>query len=144
MKVEPPRLPWPDFAAARNWSEAAPAVAALAHRRDGTLIRVRVEPAALVAYRALASDSPMPDGARVAAFHESPAGQLLGVYVLEKGAGVWAATELDAKGARLQNGGSACLRCHDLAPTDRLFGLTSRVPGQPPAPAGELNDARPR
>jgi hypothetical protein len=137
-------LPWPDFAAARAWSEAAPAVAALAHRRDGTLIRVRVEAPALEAYRALASDSPMPEGARVAAFHESPAGQLLGVYVLEKRTGAWVATELDAAGVRLPNDGSACLRCHDLAPTDHLFGVTSRAPGQAAAPAGELNDAPPR
>ncbi len=144
MKVEPRRLPWPDFTAALGWSEAAPAVVALAHRRDGTLIRVRVEPAALDAYRALASDAPMPAGARVAAFHESPAGQLLGVYVLEKRSGAWAATELDAHGARLTNDGSACLRCHDLAPTDHLFGVASRAPGQAAAPAGELNDAAPR
>jgi hypothetical protein len=119
-------------------------VAALAHRRDGTLIRVRVEPRALDAYRALATDAPMPDGARVAAFHESPAGQLLGVYVLEKSAGAWAATELDADGVRLPNDGSACLRCHDLAPTDHLFGVTSRALGRAATPAGELNDARPR
>jgi hypothetical protein len=119
-------------------------VAALAHRRDGTLIRVRVEPKALDAYRALARDAPMPDGARVAAFHESPAGQLLGVYLLEKSSGAWAATELDAQGARLPNDGLACLRCHDLAPTDHLFGVTSRAPGRPAAPAGELNDAPPR
>lgn len=105
---------------------------------------MRVEPTALAAYRALASDAPMPEGARVAAFHESPEGRLLGVYVLEKRSGAWAATELDAHGARLSNDGSACLRCHDLAPTDHLFGLTSRAPGQAPAPAGELNDAPPR
>jgi hypothetical protein len=119
-------------------------VAALAHRRDGTLIRVRVEPQALEAYRALASGSPMPEDARVAAFHESPAGQLLGVYVLEKRAGAWAATELDAAGTRLPNDGSACLRCHDLAPTDHLFGVTGRALGQAATPAGELNDAPPR
>ena len=137
-------MPWPDFAAARAWPEAAPAVTALVHRRDGTLVRVRVEPPALEAYLALTRHSPMPERARIAAFHESPAGQLLGVYVLEKRAGAWTALELDAAGARLPNDGSACLRCHDLAPTDHLFGITSRTPGQAPAPAGELNDAPPR
>jgi hypothetical protein len=86
----------------------------------------------------------MPDGARVAAFHESPAGQSLGVYVLEKRAGAWGAIELDAVGARLPNDGSACLRCHELAPTDHLFGITSRTPGRASAPAGELNDPPPR
>lgn len=144
VTVASPRLPWPDFAAARGWSEAAPAVTALGHRRDGTRIRVRVEPKGLQAYRALATDSPMPEGARVAAFHESPSGELVGVYVLEKRAGVWTATELDAHGSQLPNDGSACLRCHDLAPTDHLFGLASRASGHGPPPSGELNLAPPR
>jgi hypothetical protein len=118
---------------------------ALAHRRDGTLIHVRVESSALAAYRSLATESPMPEGARVAAFHESPAGVLLGGYVLEKRASGWVATELDARGNRLANDGAACLRCHDLAPTDHLFDVASRTPGRNAPPAGgELNEASPR
>jgi hypothetical protein len=64
---------WPDFAAARAWPEAAPPAVALAHRRDGTLIHVRVEPEGVAAYRALSTEAVMPDGARVIAWHEAPA-----------------------------------------------------------------------
>jgi hypothetical protein len=109
---------------------------ALAHRRDGTLIHVRVEASSLAAYRALSTEALMPEGARVAAFHRAPSGQLLGGYVLEKRAGAWSALEIDARGAPLPNDGVACLRCHDLAPTDHLFGVTSRVPS---GAARELN-----
>lgn len=139
-KLEAPRPTWQDFTAALAWPEAAPAMPALAHRRDGTLIHVRVEATALAAYRALAVDSLMPEGARIAAFHETPSGQLLGGYVLEKRAGVWTATELDARGAQIANDGVACLRCHDLAPTDHLFGVSSRAPSQAPSSGRELND----
>jgi hypothetical protein len=112
---------------------------ALAHRRDGTRIHVRVEASSLDAYRALAVDTLMPEGARVAAFHEAPSGQLLGGYVLEKRAGVWTALELDARGAQIPNDGAACLRCHDLAPTDHLFGVTSRAPTSTPTPTPSGN-----
>ena len=125
---------WPHFERARSWPEAAPALTALGHRRDGTLLRVRVVPAALDAYRALATDAPMPDGARVAAFHETRGGELLGAYILEKKAGVWGAVELDALGAEVPSDERACLRCHDLAPTDHLFGVTTRVRAASPAP----------
>jgi hypothetical protein len=124
-----PRAVWPDFAAARAWPEATPALVALAHRRDGTRIHVRVEPPALEPYRALAVDAPMPEGARVAAFHESAEGELRGVYLLTKRGAAWIALELDAQGGVVPGDGSACLRCHDLAPTDHLFGLTARQPG---------------
>jgi hypothetical protein len=135
VKAAVPRAVWPDFEAARSWPEASAPIVALAHRRDGTLIHVRVEPAALVPYRALAVDTPMPEGARVAAFHESPAGAELGVYLLVKRAASWSALELDAKGGVVPGDGAACLRCHDLAPTDHLFGVTSRLPAQPAPPA---------
>jgi hypothetical protein len=134
-KVSVPHAVWPDFAAARTWPEAAPAVVALAHRRDGTRIHVRVEPPSIEQYRSLAVDAPMPEGARVAAFHESPSGELLGVSVLAKRAASWTALELDARGTVIAGDGAACLRCHDLAPTDHLFGVSSRLPGQPASPA---------
>jgi hypothetical protein len=137
VTISAPRPVWADFAAARAWPEAAPALPALAHRRDGTLIHVRVEASALEAYRALATDAPMPEGARVAAFHETPSGEFLGGYVLEKRAGVWSATELDARGAQVRNDGAACLRCHALAPADHLFGVTSRASAaRQPGPGG--------
>jgi hypothetical protein len=138
-----PRQAWPDFAAARAWPEGAPAAVALAHRRDGTRIHVRVEPSALAAYQSLAVDSPMPDGARVVAWHETPRGQLLGGYLLEKRSGAWSAREIDAQGALVLGDAAACLRCHDLAPTDHLFGLANRSAG-PPDAAGESLAPPPR
>lgn len=128
-KRETPRVAWADFDAARAWPEAAPPSRALSHRRDGTLIHVRVLPAALDAYRALAQESAMPDGARVMAWHESPSGQLLGGYLLEKANGAWKASEVDAAGALVPGDGAGCLRCHDMAPTDHLFGLGAALTG---------------
>ena len=142
---EPPKQLWADFKDAQTWPEAAPAAAALAHYRDGTFVRVRVEPSALNQYRALAVDAPMPEGARVAAWHESAAGKLLGAYVLEKRGGNWGALQIDGSGALVPGDHAACLRCHDMAPTDHLFGPRaprSKAPSQPadtrelPAPDG--------
>jgi hypothetical protein len=124
--------PWPDFAAARAWPEAAPPSVALGHRRDGTLIHVRVEPEGLAAYRALSAEAAMPDGARVVAWHEGPGGNLLGGYLLEKHGGVWSAKQLDAEGSLLPGDRAPCVRCHDMAPTDHLFGV--RLAPPPPAP----------
>jgi hypothetical protein len=117
-----PRPIWPDFEAARAWPPAAPATPARAHFRDGTLVHVRVEPPGLAAYHALASESPMPADARVVAWHETRAGQLRGGYLLEKRQGVWSAHEIDAAGALVAGDRTACLRCHEMAPTDHLFG----------------------
>lgn len=147
--AEPPRVAWPDFEAARSWPEAAPPAVALGHRRDGTFVHVRVQPAALPAYLALAVDSPMPEGARVVAWHETPAGELVDGYLLEKRApGIWAAAVIDARGSLVPNNGDACLRCHDMAPTDHLFGRPSRLSRQsPPSPAeptGESIGSTPR
>lgn len=127
---------------ARAWPEAAPPVLALVHRRDGSLVRVRVEPTALQAYRNLAVDSPMPSDARVIAWHETSGGKLLGGYLLEKRAGVWAAQEIDASGGLVPGDGAVCLRCHEMAPTDHLFGLAPRPFA--PAAAGESNPPAPR
>lgn len=134
-KAEPPSVAWPDFEAASAWPEAAPPTKSLGHRRDGTLIRVRVEPPALEAYRALSEESPMPDGARILAWHESPEGQLLGGYLLEKAGGTWRASELDARGALVPGDRAPCIRCHDMAPTDHLFGLRAAAPPAVAAPA---------
>ncbi len=117
-----PHTEWPELAAARAWPEASPATVALAHRRDGTLVHVRVEPAALSAYLALTTDAPMPDGARVIAWHETPSGRTLDGYLLEKRAGSWSAAVINEQGARVPGPHAACLRCHDMAPTDHLFG----------------------
>lgn len=143
VEQAPALEPWPDFAAARAWPEAAPAMVALGHRRDGTLIHVRVEPSAHAAYRNLATESPMPDGARVVAWHTTREGSLLGGYLLEKRAGRWSAKELSAQGALLPGDGGACLRCHELAPSDHLFGVAARAAGEAPSPgAGEsIHDA---
>lgn len=129
-----PRPTWPDFEAARTWPAAAPATPARAHFRDGTLIHVRVEPPGLDAYHKLASESPMPADARVVAWHETRAGQLRGGYLLEKRQGVWSAHEIDAAGALVagDRDRAACLRCHEMAPTDHLFG----TPQPAMAPAG--------
>lgn len=137
--VEVPRTPWADFAAARAWPEGAPAAPALGHRRDGTLVHVRVEPSVLLAYRELSTDTAMPDGARVVAWHEAPSGTLLGGYLLEKRAGVWSAQELDANGALVPGDHASCVRCHDMAPRDHLFGAPSTPPAAP-ALGGESID----
>lgn len=112
---------WEELAAARAWPAAAPAFTALAHHRDGTLLRVTVDPNALLAYRNLAVDSPMPDGARVVAWREAPDGALLGGYLLEKRGSVWSAQEIDAEGGFVDGDHTTCTRCHDMAPTDHLF-----------------------
>jgi hypothetical protein len=127
-----------NFAAAREWPEAASPVVALVHRRDGSLVHVRVEPPGLAAYRNLAVDSPMPSDVRVIAWHETRAGELLGGYLLEKRAGVWSAHEIDAAGSLVASDAAVCLRCHEMAPTDYLFGLAPPPPA--PAAAGESND----
>ncbi|MDF3069997.1 MAG: hypothetical protein K0R38_5598 [Polyangiaceae bacterium] len=124
----PTRAVWPELEAARAWPEAAPAFLALSHRRDGSLVHVRVDPAALSAYLSLAVDAPMPEGARVIAWHEAPSGQVLDGYLLEKRAGAWSAAVIDARGALLRGPHASCLRCHDMAPTDHLFGRRAPQP----------------
>lgn len=141
-EAEAPRLPWPDFAAARAWPEASPASVALGHRRDGTLIHVRVEAAALAAYRDLSAETAMPEGARVVAWHEGQTGALLGGYLLEKRAGTWAALELDASGALIPGDHARCVRCHDMAPTDHLFGVRSAARAAPPISGESITPER--
>lgn len=126
---------WSDFAAARSWPEAGPPVRALVHRRDGSLIHVRIDPAipeALTAYRALAAESAMPEGTRVIAWHENPSGESLGAYLLQKRKGAWSPLQIDREGIVIpiegDREGAACMRCHDMAPADHLFGA--------PKPAG--------
>jgi hypothetical protein len=97
---------------------------------------VRVEPSALAAYQALSAESPMPDGARVMAWHEAAAGGLLSGYLLQKRAGVWSALEVDAHGYVVPGDRSPCVRCHDMAPSDHLFGPRSAVPSPPVLPLG--------
>ena len=132
-RVVAARSVWPDFAAARAWPAASPPAVALGHRRDGTLVQVRVEPNGLAAYRELSVGSGMPDGARVAAWHETRAGAFLGGYVLEKRGGTWQGLEVGADGALLPGDSARCVRCHDMAPSDHLFGV--RVDARPSAPA---------
>jgi len=113
------------FAAALTWPEAAPPARSLVHRRDGSMLRVRIDPAipqALAAYRALSAESALPEGTRIVAWHETPSGGLLGGYVLEKRAGAWSALEVDEHGAVIPGDRTACVRCHDMAPADHLFG----------------------
>ena len=143
-QVEAPRALWPDFAAARAWPEAAPAAVALGHRRDGTLIHVRVEPEGLAAYRELSVEAGMPNRARVVAWLEASGGALLGGYLLEKQAGAWSAKELDANGALLPGDHSPCMRCHDMAPTDHLFGVRSAPLPAAPSLGGESIVSEPR
>jgi hypothetical protein len=128
---------WPHFSAALGWPQAA-LLKTLGHHRYGAAVRlrVRVAPSALSAYRDLATDAPMPSGAQVAALHESPEGELLSVFVLEKGAGGWTALELSARGVRVPSDGGLCLRCHVLAPSDYLFGLASRSAEPAPSSLG--------
>lgn len=136
LRADPPSLTWPDFAAARAWPEAGPPRVSLGHWRDGTLIHVRVEPSSLAAYRELSVESGMPDGARVVAWHETPAGVLLGGDLLEKRSGRWMASELNADGALAPGDHARCIRCHDMAPTDHLFGVGALAGAPPAASAG--------
>jgi hypothetical protein len=127
----------PELAAALTWPEAAPAALARGHRRDGSRIHVRVDPAvpsALAAYRLLAVEAPMPEGMRIIAWHETPAGVALGGYLLAKSSGVWSAIEVDAVGNVIAADGARCVRCHDMAPCDHLFG----------PPRGESIESAPR
>ena len=137
-----PRAPWPDFVAARAWPEGAPPSVALGHRRDGTLVHVRVEPSALAAYRELSAESGMPEGARVVAWHEASGGVLLGGYLLEKRGGSWSALEIDGKGALVPGDHASCVRCHDMAPTDHLFGIRAAEPTTPPIGGESIDPQR--
>lgn len=92
------------------------------------MLHVLVEPPYLAAYRALSEETPMPDGARVVAWHQSARGELLGGYLLSKRSGEWSADELDAKGALLTGDRAPCIRCHDMAPADHLFGPRLAAP----------------
>jgi hypothetical protein len=139
-----PKALWPDFAAARAWPEAAPAAVALGHRRDGTLVHVRVEPSGLAAYQDLSVEAPMPDGARVVAWHESAAGALLGGYVLEKRSGVWRAFEVGGDGALVPGNFAPCVRCHDMATADHLFGIRALTRPAAPSKGAELMPPAPR
>jgi hypothetical protein len=73
----------------------------------------------------------MPDGARVIAWHQSQGGQVVDGYLLEKRAGVWVAAVIDEQGALQPASHPACLRCHDMAPTDHLFGPPANRPSTP-------------
>lgn len=133
-----PRQRWPDYEAALAWPAVGTPSPALGHRRDGSRLEVRVEQQGLAAYRELAVESPMPEGARVVAWLRSPRGAPLGGYLLEKRAGVWKALQLDAEGSVVPGDGAACLRCHELAPTDFLFGPPQRSPAAPAGAAESL------
>ena len=84
----------------------------------------------------------MPDGARVIAWRETAGGQPLGAYLLSKRAGAWSAAELDSTGALVDGDHAACIRCHDMAPTDHLFGVRRSAP--PEHVAGESLDPEQR
>ena len=60
-----------------------------------------------------------------------PGSEYLAGYLLEKRDGIWTAQELDARGGLVASDAGLCLRCHQLAPTDYLFGLQAAAP--PPA-----------
>jgi hypothetical protein len=130
--AQPPER-WQDFERARSWPEVARPLVSLVHRRDGSLMRVRVETEFLDAYRQLSHERPMPDGARVVAFLEAPEGALLGAYVLEKRERRWRGAELDAAGNVLVVDTATCLRCHSQAASDYLFDVTQRLPVEPSA-----------
>ncbi len=116
----------------------------LGHRRDGTLVQVRVEPSGLAAYQDLSVEAPMPEDARVVAWHESPTGVLLGGYVLEKRSGTWRAFEVGGDGALVPGNFAPCVRCHDMAPTDHLFGIRALARPAAPAKGAELIAPAPR
>lgn len=84
-------------------------------------------PGALAAYRALSTESVMPEGARVVAWHEAATGSVLDGYLLEKRAGAWLALAVDARGAVIPGDRAPCVRCHDMAPTDHLFGAPAAL-----------------
>jgi hypothetical protein len=83
----------------------------------------------------------MPEGARVVAWHEAPTGALLGGYLLEKRGGIWSPQELDANGSLVPGDHARCVRCHDMAPTDHLFG--SRSAPVAPSPAADTESISP-
>jgi len=85
----------------------------------------------------------MPEGARVVAWLEAATGNLQGGYLLEKRGGSWSGLELDSRGALVPGDHASCVRCHDMAPTDHLFGLRSAEPGTP-ALGGESIDPQRR
>jgi hypothetical protein len=123
---------------ALHWPEVGQASPPLGHLgAAGLRLRVRVEPSALSAYAALATEAPLPNGSRLAAFHESAEGELRSVYVLEREAAGWRALELAPDGTIATSDAARCLRCHAMAPYDGVFGVSGGA-------AGESSKALPR
>ena len=113
---------WDRLGAASQWPEAAAAFESRGHGVCRFSATVRVEPAALAAYRSIVSGAVFPDGTAIAVFHRDPAGAAASVYAMEKRAGAWTFTAANPDGTLLQGDLGLCSRCHDEAPADHVFG----------------------
>ena len=84
-------------------------------------VLVHVSDAARASYAGLVTDTMFPDGSLLAELPTGPDG--LG-YAMQKLAGAWTYTQLDARGGVLASGSLPfCAGCHAQAPCDHVFGL---------------------
>jgi hypothetical protein len=107
----------------KAWPPAAGPFRTQGHLVDADAV-VRVSPEARDGYLALVTDSSLPDGTVVAAFHQSSneAASPGPVYVMEKSAGTWSYLWLDGSGGIVEKKPRRCDGCHAGAVADRLFG----------------------
>ena len=113
---------WERLATASQWPEAAPPFASRGHGAGRFIATVRVEPAALQAYRGIVSGAVFPDGTAIAVFHRDAAGTPGSIYSMEKRSGVWAFAAANPDGTLLDGDLALCGRCHDDSPADHVFG----------------------
>lgn len=107
------------------------------HDRERGFADVRVSPLARDAYIGLVSDSVLPVGSLVAlAFCDETRTRQRSVYAMQKDANGWQFLALDAAGRPDPEVDlTACVRCHEGAPADELFGLPRSAELAPPPPA---------
>jgi hypothetical protein len=119
-----PREHWARLAEVKAWPPAADSFRTQGHLVDADRVVVRVSPEARDAYLTLVTDSRVPDGTVVAAFHQQSALQApLGpIYVMVKSRDAWSYLVLDATGGIIEKEPKGCAGCHAAAVADHLFG----------------------
>jgi hypothetical protein len=116
------REPWARFAEVMSWEVVSGPLPAQGHFTRHDRIAVRVSPDARDAYLAWVTDSSVPNGSVVAAFHTSAAGETGPSYVMLKEAFTWQYLVLGAQGVLVEERPRGCDGCHADAVADRLFG----------------------
>jgi hypothetical protein len=145
---EEPPAPWSRFAELASLPplNAKPFVNR-GHDRERGFADLRVSPVARDAYIGLVSDSVLPEGSLVAlVFCDETRTEQRSVYAMQKDAKGWQFFALDATGRpKPEVDLGVCLRCHEGAPADDLFGLprSAELTPNPAALAPAASSASP-